>query len=103
MITIPSNTNTGIRIPAWTPPEKPKKKPPEKAAQRITVSVQEEADMLGVHKDTLMVLVKAEEIRTIKIGRRILVSIKSLNEYVDGKITPGNSAENGNELQGKKE
>jgi excisionase family DNA binding protein len=102
MITIPRNSNTGIRIPAWTPPEKPKRKQKENI-ERIGLSVQEAADTLGVHKDTFMVLVKEGKVRTIKIGRRIIVSNQSLREHVDGKNTSDNSLEESDELRGKKE
>jgi excisionase family DNA binding protein len=103
VITIPINTNSGIRIPARTPSVKPKKERTEKILTRLTASIREGADMLGVHKDTLMVLVKAGKIRSIKIGRRTLVSRQSLREFVDGKNEPENSVEKSDELQGKKE
>jgi len=102
VITIPRNENAGIRIPAWTPPEKPKRKQ-KKNVERIGLSVREAADKLGVHKDTFMVLVKSGEVRTTRINKRIIVSNKSLNEFIDGKKEPDNSVEKCGELQGKKE
>ena len=73
MMTIPLNSNTGIRIPARTPPEKPKHKRTENT-ERISVSIQEAAKMLGISKPHFLPLIKEGKIRTIQIGRRTLVS-----------------------------
>jgi excisionase family DNA binding protein len=80
-----------IQIPAWTPPENPKQERTKEAMPRITVSVQEGADVLGISKPHFLPLIKEGKIRTIKIGRRILVSVQSLREFVDGKKAPRNS------------
>ena len=102
MITIPLNSNTGIRIPARTPPEKPKHKRKE-TIERIAVSVQEAATSLGISKPHFLPLIKDEKVRTVKIGRRTLVSVQSLRELVDGKEEPHNSGGNNDESQGEKE
>ena len=101
MITIPLNSSTGIRIPAWTPPEKPKQKRTEEAIPRIAVSVQEGAKMLGISKPHFLPLINEGKIRTVRIGRRILVSVQSLHELVDSK--PRNLPENSPELPDEKE
>jgi excisionase family DNA binding protein len=101
MITIPLNTNTGIRIPARTPPEKPERRRTENV-ERIGVSIQEAAKMLGISKPHFLPLINERKIRTVRIGRRILVSVQSLREFVDGTKDTHNSAENA-ELQDKKE
>ena len=101
MITIPLNKNTGIRIPAGTPPEKPKPKQTENI-ERIGVSVQDAAKMLGISKPLFYPLIKEGKVRTVTVGRRILVSVQSLREFVDGK-SPDNPVENTAELQGEKE
>jgi len=100
MITIASNTNTGIRIPARIPPEEPKGERTEVTLPRIAVSIQDAAKMLGISKPHFLPLVNEGTIRTIRIGRRILVSVQSLRDFADGK--PKNPAENSPELQGKK-
>jgi len=69
--------------------------------QALHHSVQEAAKMLGISKPHFLPLVKEEKIRTVKIGRRILVSVQSLRELVDGKKEPCDSPENTAELQGK--
>jgi len=103
MITIPLNTNSGIRIQAKPEESKPKHKQ-TKTIERIGVSIQEAAKMLGISKPHFLPLVNEGKIRTVRIGRRILVSVQSLREFVNGKEEdPRNSVENAAELQGKKE
>jgi len=101
MITIPFNTSSGIRIPEFTLPEKPKPKQIE-SIERISVSIQDAAKMLGISKPHFLPLIKEGKIRTVTVGRRILVSVQSLREFVDGKA-PDNSVDNAAELQGEKE
>ena len=100
MITIPLNTNTGIRILAAKTEAKPERKRKE-TIERIGVSVQEAAKMLGISKPHFLPLVKEGKIRTVQIGRRILVSVQSLRDFVDGK--PQNPPDNRPEMQGEKE
>ena len=102
MITIPFNTSSGIRIPEFTPPEKPKPKQIE-SIERISVSIQDAAKMLGISKPHFLPLIKEGKIRTVTVGRRILVSVQSLREFVDGKNEPQNSVDNAAELQGENE
>jgi len=102
VITIPLNTNSGIRIPAWTPPKKSKEERSE-TTSRIAVSIQEAAKRLGISEPHFRPLIKEGKVRTVKIGRRILVSVQSLREFVDDKTEPRNSVENSDKLQGKKE
>ena len=102
MITIPLNSNTGIQIPVVTPPEQPKPKQTE-SIERIGVSTQEAAKMLGISKPLFLPLIKEGKIRTVTVGRRILVSVQSLRDFVDGKNAPDNSVDNAAELQGEKE
>jgi len=65
--------------------------------------IREAAKILGISKPHFLPLVKERKIRTVKIGRRILVSVQSLRDFVDGRDEPRNSEENAAELQGKKE
>jgi excisionase family DNA binding protein len=98
-ITIPFNTNSGIRIPARTTPVKPERKLPEPTS-RISVSIQEAAKILGVSKKTFYPLIREGKVRTVKIGRRVLVSVQSLHEFVDGKKESCNPTEKSEDLQG---
>ena len=102
MITIPLNTNTGIRIPARTPPEKPKKERAETLSQ-IGVSIPKAAKMLGIGKPKCLALIKEGKIRAVMVGKWNIVSVQSIREFVDGKAEPRNSVENGDELQGRKD
>jgi excisionase family DNA binding protein len=102
MITIPLNTNSGIRIPAWQVEPKAERKRTENT-ERIGVSIQEAAKMFGISRPHFYPLVKEGKIRTIKIGRRVLVSVQSLRDFVDGKKEPCNSVENSDESQDKSE
>ena len=99
-ITISLNTNTGIRIPAGLTPVKPERKPPE-PTPRISVSIQEGAKMLGISKPHFLPLIKEGKIRTIKVGRRILVSVQSLYDFVNGTKAPGSPTENCEDSQSK--
>ena len=96
MITIPLNTNSGIRIPARQPDPKPERKRTENI-ERLGVSIQEAAKMLGISRPHFYPLVKEGKIRTIQIGKRVIVSVQSLREFVDGKNAPGNSTEKSKE------
>jgi len=102
MITIPLNENTGIRIPAWTPPEKSKKERTE-VIPLIGVSIPKAAKMLGIGKPKCLSLIKEGKIRAVMVGKWNIVSVQSIRDFVDGKNTSDNSAEKSDELQGKKE
>jgi len=102
MITIPLNSNTGIRIPARTPPEKPERKWTANI-ERIGVSIPQAAKLLNIGKPLMSQLIKTGKIRAVKLGKRVVVSVQSLREFVDGKNEPDNSVENDGEFQGKKE
>ena len=65
MATIPFNTNTGIRIPASQP--KPERKHTE-SIERIGVSIQDAAKMLGISKPHFYPLMKEGKVRTVKVG-----------------------------------
>ena len=64
MITMLPNQNTGIRIAARISPEKPECKHTE-TIERIGVSIQEAAKMLGISKPHFLPLVKEGKIRTV--------------------------------------
>lgn len=98
-ITIPLNTNTGIRIPAGTTQVQPESKRKEDM-RPIGVSIIQAAKMLGVSKKTFYPLIREGKVRTVNIGRRVLVSVQSLHEFVDGTKAPCNPIENCEDSQG---
>jgi len=85
MITIPTNTNSRIRIPAKaTPPKTDRTEDP----LLIGVSIPKAAKMLGVSKATFVPLIKEGKVRTVRLGKRVIVSVQSLRDFVDGKKEP---------------
>jgi len=90
-----------IRIPARQP--EPKHGWTEETPPRIALSILEAAKMLGISKPHFYPLIREGKIRTVKIGRRILVSVQSLRDFIDGTKEPCDPPENTAELQGKKE
>ena len=89
-ITIPASPQSRIRIPAKTTPPKPKSAPTEDTPL-IGVSIPKAAQMIDVSLNTFKPLIKEGKIRTIKIGKRIIVSVQSLRDFVDGKKEPCDS------------
>ena len=102
MITIPLNSNSGIRISAKPEELKPERKQREVIPQ-IGVSIPQAAKMLNIGKPLMSLLVKTGQIRAVKLGKRVVISVQSLREFIDGKNDPCNSTENIAELPGKKE
>jgi len=58
----------------------------DNAVERIGFSVEETAESLGVSAPTVLRLTKDGTLHSIRIGRRIIVSVESLREFVNGKI-----------------
>jgi excisionase family DNA binding protein len=102
MITIPLNTNSSVRILEKPAEPKSERKPAENIPQ-IGVSIPQAAKLLNIGKPLMTRLVKTGQIRAVKLGKRVVVSVKSLRDFIDGTKSPDNSAENNAELQGKKE
>ena len=80
-ITIPTGTKTAFRIPA-----KPVQVP--QSIERIGVSAETAAEMLGVGTRTMWNLAKEQKVRTVRIGTRVVFSVQSLREFIDGKPEP---------------
>ena len=76
---IPTGTKTAFRIPAK--PAQPEKQDIE----RIGVSAEVASEMLGVGTRTMWNLAKEQKVRTIRIGTRVVFSVQSLREFIDGK------------------
>ena len=100
MITIPINTNSGIRLPMRTPLEKLQNKRTDYLPP-IGVSIPQAAQLLNIGKPLMANLVKTGQIRAVKLGKRVVVSVQALHEFVDGRPDPCNPTENIDESQGK--
>ena len=97
MITIPTGTNASIRIPAKA--EKPGRKQSDDI-ERIGVSIGTAAKMTGVSVSCILPLINTGTIRTVRMGKRVIVSVQSLRDFVDGKEKPCDSMESSVESQG---
>ena len=102
MITIPLNTNSGIRLLEKRAEAKPERKPAENISP-IGISIPQAAKLLNIGKPLMSNLVKTGQIRAVKLGKRVVISVQSLREFMDGKNAPCNSTENNAELPGKTE
>lgn len=51
----------------------------------LTCSVEEAAKILGVSRSMAYQLVRSEGFPTVKIGRRLLVSVKGLERWVEAQ------------------
>ena len=73
--------------------------PEKQSIEYIGVSVKTAAKMLDVSERTMWTLAKEQKIRTARIGTRVIFSVESLREFVDGKqnvsiVTTGYSDKN---------
>ena len=53
-------------------------------AQRLTLTVQEAADLIGVSKPVIYRLLDTGEIHSVRIGRKILIPQESVADYLRG-------------------
>ena len=54
------------------------------SAQRLTLTVPEVADLLGVHPLTVRAAIKRGEIPAVSVGRRVLVPRLRLEQFLSG-------------------
>jgi len=50
--------------------------------ERLTVSLNEAARLLGISRSTAKTLVRQEQIKSVRVGRRILIPLTALNEFI---------------------
>jgi excisionase family DNA binding protein len=55
---------------------------------RLAVSVEEAAAMLSVGRTTLYAAISTGELPSLKIGRRRLIRIQTLESWIDGHVDP---------------
>jgi excisionase family DNA binding protein len=51
----------------------------------VAYSVEEAAKALRLSRETLYELIRSQRLRSIKVGRRRLVPLSALTEFVDGR------------------
>jgi len=86
-ITISPGTKTAFRIPPKPTPA------PKQDIERIGVSAEVASEMLGVGTRTMWNLAKEQKIRTVRIGTRVIFSVQSLRDFVDGQDSAKNKPE----------
>lgn len=59
---------------------------PGEDPERVTLTVDEVAALLGVHKLTVYAAVKAGDIPSIRIGNRILIPRARLEDMLNGTV-----------------
>lgn len=57
---------------------------PSQPAERLTISVTEAAQLLGIGRGTAYECVRTGELPSIKLGRRIVIPKRALQALVDG-------------------
>ena len=79
-ITVPARSNVCMQIPAKNPSQEP-----TDGVERIGVSVKKAATMIDLSERTVWTLIKEGKIRSVRCGARVIVSVQSLREFVEGK------------------
>lgn len=54
-------------------------------SQRLAFSIQEAAACLGVHPLTVRGAITRGDLRTIRLGRRVLIPRSAVEDFLDGK------------------
>lgn len=57
--------------------------PEPPAVERVTITVEEAAAMLGISRTSGYEYVRTGELPAIRIGRRLLVPVRAINELLD--------------------
>lgn len=57
---------------------------PSQPAERLTLSVTEAAELLGIGRGTAYECVRTGELPSIKLGRRIVIPKRALQALIDG-------------------
>lgn len=71
-----------------TPPSPSPDADPPSSGRRLALSVDEAAALIGVSRDLVYDLVARGEIPSVRLGRRIVVPRRALEEAMDVATTP---------------
>lgn len=63
---------------------------------KLTLSVPEAADMLGVSRAKMYQIVKIKGFPTVQVGNRLLISVKGLERWVEEQAQKGWCGPEGN-------
>ncbi len=55
---------------------------------KIALSIAESAQALGIGRTKMTELINGHEVRSVRIGRRVLVPRSALEEFLDRKAAP---------------
>ena len=64
--------------------------------ERLAFSINEAAESLGVSRSSVKELIYTNQIRVVRVGRRVLISRQSLLEYLGDDRNPDDADERGN-------
>ena len=53
-------------------------------APKLTYSIREVCESLQISRTTLWKLVRSRRLKTVRIGRRVLFSLKSIDDFLNG-------------------
>ena len=84
-ITIPLGKNTPFHIPAKVTPKSER----NDVVERIGVSADKAAAMLDISVRKVWQLAKEGKIRTVRVGKRRIFSVRSIREFIDGENASG--------------
>lgn len=58
-------------------------------APRLTRKPEEAAPMLGIGRNGVYALIRSGELRHIKVGRKILIPLNAIDEFLSGSASEG--------------
>lgn len=57
---------------------------PQQPPVRLTCKPEEAVPMLGVGKNSVYALIRSGQLRSIKVGRKILIPLSAIEEFLNG-------------------
>ena len=87
------NTEAPLQEPEHLDNDIPQKSSPVNA--KVTLTVPEAAELIGICKPTMYEMVRAGKVRSVKVGKKILISRQSLMDWLKEKEIPMRERANG--------
>ena len=79
-LSVLDNPKAPLREPKHLDNDIPQKSSPVNA--KVTLTVPEAAELIGVCKPTMYEMVRARKVRSVKVGKKILISRQSLMDWL---------------------